>query len=318
MVLYDSFLPASPSKQPVLPVTLRTKATALADNLRLRAHAALVAWRDASDDPSTIGTMELRSRKVPRSPRSCSPSRSPSRSPAAPPIESRCKVGFATGVGILLMAYAILPSAKSLSAAADHCHMRVPSLSASEDIVALEAAATWHQAVASAAEAQLVSAEAAVTWHQAAAEAAESQLTSTKAEAARLEVLLQYTSTRLGEERQQTQRRQRDEAEQCEATVAAKGEEWAAAVAASETALAQGEARWAEEAAQWAGERSELLTAAEAATEELTVRGAESLARCEAAAQVGSFAQPNPTTSPPRRALRALRAHAPKPPSPPP
>ena len=220
------------------------------------------------------------------------------------------------------MAYAILPSAKSLSAAADqcslpdHCHMRVPSLSASEDIVAFEAAATWHQAVASAAEAQLVSAEAAVTWHQAAAEAAESQLTSTKAEAARLAVLLQYTSTRLGEERQQTQRRQRDEAEQCEASVAAKGEEWAAAVAASETALAEGEARWAEEAAQWAGERSELLTAAKAATEELAVRGAESLTRCEVAAQVGSFAQPNPTAS--RRALRALRAHVPKPPSSPP
>ena len=226
------------------------------------------------------------------------------------------------GVGLFLMT--ILPSAKSLSAAADHCnlpdhcHMRVPSLSASEDIAALEAAATWHQAVASAAEARLVSAEAAVTWHQAAAEAAaeaaESQLTSTKAEAARLEVRLQYTSTRLGEERLQTQRRQRDEAEQCEAAVAAKGEEWAASVAASETALAQGEARWvegearwAEEAASWAGERSELL-ATLAATEELSVRGAESLARCEGAKQVGSLAQSNPTNS-----HRTFRAHASKP-----
>ena len=74
---------------------------------------------------------------------------------------------------------------------------------------------------------------------------------------------------RLAEERQQTQRRQRDEAEACEARVAARGEECAAVVAASETALAQGEARWAqgeaqraEEAARWAAERSELLAAA--------------------------------------------------------
>ena len=215
------------------------------------------------------------------------------------------------GVGLLL--YAIMPSTKILPvdvdqcSLPDHCHTRVPSLSASDDVAALEAAATWHEAVASAAEAQLASAEAAVTWHQAAAEAAESQLVSTKAEAARLETLLHYTSTRLGEEREQTQRRQRDEAEQCEMTVAAKGEECEATVTASETALAQGEARWAGDAAKWAGERAELL-ALLAAAEELSVRGAEPRERCEAkATQVGSFAQSNRPTQPGwYRALGAL------------
>ena len=305
---YETFLPPeSPYKEPVPPLSLREKATAVAVNLRLRANAAAVAWQSASCEP----TMELRGRKVPRS-------RSPSRSSPtsrSPPNETRGKIGFATtlaGVGVLLLAYAILPSAKRLPTAADqcnpnlpdHCHMRVRSLSEADDIAALEAAATWHQASASAAEARLASAEAALTWHQAAAEAAESQLASTKEEAARLERLLQYTSGRLAEERQQTQRRQRDEAEACEARVAARGEECAAIVAASETALAQGEARWAqgealraEQAARWAAERSELIAAAEAAAE-------ESLARCEAAAQVGNVARPNPTTS--RRALRAL------------
>ena len=306
---YETFLPPeSPSKKPVPPLSLREKATVVADNLRLRANAALVAWQSVSGDPIT---MELRSRKVPRS-------RSPSRSSPTShrpgrtlEIESRGKVGIATtlaGVGVLLLACAI-PSAKRLPTAADQCnpdqcHMRVRSFSEADDIAALEAAATWHQASSSAAEARLASAEAALTWHQAAAEAAESQLASTKEEAARLERLLQYTSGRLAEERQQTQRRQRDEAEACEARVAewaeaceAKEEEWAAIVAASETALAQG-------AARWAAERSELIAAAEAAAE-------ESLARCEAAAQVGNVARRNPTTS--RPALRALRPPPPHP-----
>ena len=113
---YETFLPPeSPSKKPVPPLSLREKATVVADNLRLRANAALVAWQSVSGDP----TMELRSRKVPRS-------RSPSRSSPGRTleIESRGKVGIATtlaGVGVLLLACAI-PSAKRLPTAADQCN----------------------------------------------------------------------------------------------------------------------------------------------------------------------------------------------------
>ena len=68
---YETFLlPESPSKEPVPPLSLREKATAVAVNLRLRANAAAVAWQSASCEHIT---MELRGRKVPRS-------RSPSRS----------------------------------------------------------------------------------------------------------------------------------------------------------------------------------------------------------------------------------------------